>query len=345
MYLSYQTRIDALPVRHGKRLYAYFDDATIAAGRIVHMLNGQKILLTGLTGQVGGTFADQLAPRNDVYGLARFSRPGSREHAEARGIKTIVGDFATNELDGVPGDIDYVIHLAANTKPGTAEVAMTQNAEGTGFLMHKCRDAKAFIFVSNNSLYADNSDPMHKYAETDHVGGNSPHSPNYGPSKLAGEGVVRFLCRLYNLPSLIARLNVSYGSVYDDGGLPGNLLEALLNDRPIKLAKSRTTTMSPINEADMVQHLEPMIRACSVPATIVNWGGDEPVSIEEMTRYMAELIGVKPKFDFTDDGVVPNRITDTTVGKAIGLKWQVKWRDGVRNMVAARHPELKLETI
>ncbi|MDB5447033.1 MAG: dependent epimerase/dehydratase [Phenylobacterium sp.] len=309
------------------------------------MLHGRKILLTGLTGQVGGTFADALAPHNEVYGLARFSRPGSREHAEAAGVRTIVGDLAENRLDGIPNDLDVVIHLAANTKPGTAEVGMRENAEGTGFLMHRCRGAKAFIFVSNNSLYADHPDPLHRYAETDHVGGNSPHSANYGPTKLAAEGVVRFLCRLYGTPTLIARLNVSYGSVYDDGGLPGNLLEALIAGRPIKLAKSRATTMSPISETDMLRHLEPMVRACSVPATIVNWGGDEAVGIEEMARYMAELIGVEPKFDFTDEGVVPNRITDPSFGRSIGLEWRVPWRAGIKDMIQARHPELKLQAV
>lgn len=305
------------------------------------MLQGRRILLTGLTGQVGGTFADALAPHNEVFGLARFSRPGSREHAEARGVRTILGDLAENRLDGLPENLDLVIHLAANTKPGTAEVAMRENAEGTGFLMHRCRHAKGFIYVSNNSLYADHPDPMHRYVESDHVGGSSPHSANYGPSKLAGEGVARFLCRLYELPTLIARLNVSYGSVYDDGGLPGNLLEALLTERPIKLAKSRTTTMSPIHETDMLGHLEPMARACSVPATIVNWGGEEAVSIEAMARYMADLIGVEPRFEFTDEGVVPNRITDPTFGRALGFEWRVPWRDGIRRMIAARHPELK----
>jgi UDP-glucuronate 4-epimerase len=307
------------------------------------MLKGHKILLTGLTGQVGGTFADELAPHNTVYGLARYTRAGSKEHAASKGVIPIVGDFATNELDAVPGDIDYVIHLAANTKPGTAEVGMLQNAEGPGFLMHKCRRAKAFIYVSNNSLYADNPDPMHRYKETDHVGGDSPHSPNYGPTKLAGEGVVRFLCRLYDLPTLIARLNVSYGSVYDDGGLPGGILESLLAGRPIRLAKSRTTTMSPINEYDMVEHLDHFIRAAAVPAVVVNWGGDEGVAIEEMARYMAGLIGVEPKFDFTDEAVIPNRITDPTFGRSIGMQWPTKWKDGIRAMIAARHPELKLK--
>jgi nucleoside-diphosphate-sugar epimerase len=307
------------------------------------MLTGKKILLTGLTGQVGGTFADALAPHNEVWGLARFSNPGSREHAEAAGVKTVVGDLAENDFGDAPDYVDYVIHLAANTKPGTAEVGMRINAEGAGFLMHRYRGAKAFIYVSNNSLYADNPDPMHAYKETDHVGGHSPHSANYGPTKLAGEGVVRFLCRLYETPTLIARLNVSYGSVYDDGGLPGNLLESLLAGRAIRLARSRVTTMSPISEYDMLDHLDHFVRAASVPATIVNWGGDEAVSIEEMARYMADLIGVEPKFEFDDAHVIPNRITDPAFGRSLGLEWKVKWKDGIRAMIAARHPEVALK--
>ncbi len=307
------------------------------------MLKGHRILLTGLTGQVGGTFADVLAPHNEIYGLARFTQPGTRERAEALGIKTIVGDFANNQLDGVPEDIEYVIHLAANTKPGTAEVGMVQNAEGTGFLFHKCRRAKAFIYASNNTLYADNPDPMHQFKETDHVGGNSPHSPNYGPTKLAAEGVVRFLSRLYGTPSLIARLNVSYGSKYDDGGLPGNMLEALLAGRPIKLAASRRFMMSPINEYDMVEHLDVFVEKASVPTTVVNWGGDEGVSIEEMACYIADLIGVEPKFNRTDEGAIPNRILDPSFGRSLGMKWPTKWKDGVRAMIAARHPELTLK--
>jgi len=307
------------------------------------MLKGHRIVLTGLTGQVGGTFADALAGDNEVWGLARFTHPGSREHAEAAGVRTVVADFAENQFGEVPDDVDYVIHLAANTKPGTAEVAMRQNAEATGFLMHRFRNAKAFIYASNSSLYANNPDPMHAYRETDHVGGDSPHSPNYAPTKLAGEGVVRFLSRLYNLPSLIARLNVSYGSVYDDGGLPGILLESLIAGRPIRVAKSRVSTMSPISEEDMLDHLDAFVRAASVPATVVNWAGDEAVGIEEMARYMAGLIGVDPMFDYTDEAAIPNRISDPAFGRSIGMEWKIPWREGMQRMIAARHPELALK--
>lgn len=308
------------------------------------MLKGKKIVLTGLTGQVGGAFADQLAPNNEIWGLARFTAPGSRERFDKIGVKTVKGDFTKDEFGDIPDDIDYVIHLAANTKPGVAEVAMVQNAEGVGWMMHRFRNVKAFFYSSNNSLYLDNPDPMHKFVETDHVGGASPHSANYGPSKLAGEGIARFLCRLYGLPTIIARLNVSYGGNYDDGGYPGMLLDHIAEGATIRMPKTRTLTMSPIHEDDMVRQLEPMLNAASVPATIVNWGGAEPVEMEAVARYIGVLIGKEPKFEFCDEGTIPNRITDTTKGRSIGMDWQVHWKDGIRRMIQARRPDIEKKT-
>ena len=49
---------------------------------------------------------------------------------------------------------------------------------------------------------------------------------------------------------------------------------------------------SPIHDDDICAQLEPLLGAASVPATIVNWGGDEPVSVQEWSRYFGELLGV-----------------------------------------------------
>jgi UDP-glucuronate 4-epimerase len=309
----------------------------------VAMLQGHKILLTGITGQVGGALAKSLGPHNDVWGIARFSQPGTREQAESHGLKTVLGDLSKSEFDELPSNFDYVIHSAANTRPGTAEVAMVHNPEATGFLMHHCRHVKAFMHVSNSSLYLDDPDPLHKYVETDHVGGHSPHSLNYGPSKLASEGVVRTLARIYEIPTVIARLNVAYGSSQDHGGLPGILLESLLAGQPIKLPKGQPFMMSLIHVDDMVGHIEPMLNAASVPATIVNWGGDVGVSTEEWIRFMAALIGIEAKFEYVDGGIPPNRILDPTFGRKIGMEWNVDWKEGIRAMLEARHPELELK--
>jgi UDP-glucuronate 4-epimerase len=309
------------------------------------MLKGQRLLLTGLTGQVGGAFADQLAPHNQVWGLARFTRPDSRERAEQAGVRTLVGDYTTGEFPDTPPEIDYVIHVAANTKPGTAENGMVQNAEGTGLLMSRFRDVKGFIHVSASGCYMDHPDPMHLYRETDDIGGNTPFSPNYGPTKIAAEGVVRVLSRLYNIPATIARLDVSYGGNYDDGGLPGLHLDSVIEGRPIRLPAGRPCLHTPIHEDDMVRHLSAFARAASTPATTVNWGGPEGVRLEDWCRYLGELVGREPIFDFTDDSkILWGRILDTSFGRSLGMEWQVHWREGMRRMVEARHPEALVRT-
>ena len=42
------------------------------------MLKNARLLMTGLTGQLAGSIAAILAPHNEIYGLARYTRPGSR---------------------------------------------------------------------------------------------------------------------------------------------------------------------------------------------------------------------------------------------------------------------------
>ena len=219
---------------------------------------------------------------------------------------------------------------------------MVQNAEGTGLLMHHCRESKAFVHVSTLGVLSDHSDPTRKKVETDEIGGTTPHSPNYGPTKTAAEGVARTLCRLYSIPTTIARIHCAYGGVYDDGGLPGGMLTKILDRTPIRLAKSRRIHVTPVHEDDMLEHIECLVAAASVPAFIVSWGGDTPVAIEDLVRYIGELIGIEPIIEWSEQGNFPNTLVDTTRGASIGMKWNIPWKEGVRRMIQARHPELKL---
>jgi len=306
------------------------------------VLEGARILMTGMTGQVAGGVVRKLAGKYDIIGLARYSRPGSRDELEALGVRTVKGDFATGELGDVPDDIDYVVHFAANTRPGDPEFAMVQNADGTGLLMHRCRKAKAFLHVSTTGVYLDNPNPYHVYKETDPLGGSTLFSPNYGASKIAAEGIVRALSRILGLPATIARLDSGYGGPYDDGGLPGIHLDSLMAGNPIRIP-TRACMHSPIHEDDLAEHIGPLLQAASVPATIVNWGGSEAVSVEEWIRYMAALADVEPYIEHGEDWLLPNCIPDTEYGRSLGLQWKVHWKDGFRRTVAQRYPELTLK--
>src|SRR5205814_7478125 len=51
----------------------------------------------------------------------------------------------------------------------------------------------------------------------------------------------------------------------------------------------------PIHSDDIVATVPKLLDAASVPATVVNWGGEERVSVEEWCDYLAEITGVTPK--------------------------------------------------
>ena len=57
-----------------------------------------------------------------------------------------------SDLSHMP-DVDYVIHCGVNTMPKTTDIGMHDNAEGTGFLMKRYRDVKAFFHMSSDSVY------------------------------------------------------------------------------------------------------------------------------------------------------------------------------------------------
>jgi nucleoside-diphosphate-sugar epimerase len=302
------------------------------------MLKGEKILITGPAGQIATPIAKALAPDNDVWGIARFSQPGSREEVESWGVTTRKIELGTDDFGDLPDDFTTVLHLAAYIAPGNDyDGAIRVNAEGTGLLLRHCRKARAAMVMTTSSVYSPNPDPMHPYLETDPVGDAAlPGMPTYGISKLMEEGVSRACARLFEVPVVIARMNSAYGN---NGGLPASHLASLLAGEPIRL-RSNPAGYSPIHERDIVAQVEGMLSAASVPASIVNWCGDEAIAAQDWIAYMGELTGREPKIEYYEaPRSQPGIVCDTTKRMALTGPCAVTWREGVREMIEARHPE------
>ncbi|MDR7103665.1 NAD(P)-dependent oxidoreductase [Croceicoccus sp. BE223] len=305
-------------------------------------IKGKTILVTGATGQLAGAVARGLVGDNEVIALARFSAPGSREALEAAGVTCVRGDYVTRDFDEAPEKVDYVFHAAANTKPTTMDEGMRDNAEGTAFLMHRYRDAKGFLHVSATGCYAAHPDPEHVFTEDEPLGGSTYFAPMYGVSKTATEGVVRSLCRIYDLPTIIGRMNVAYGGPYFDGGLPGRQLDQLLADEPIRLQRGQRWFQAPIHEDDITRHALIMLEKATVPATIVNWGGDEGVEVEAWVRHLGRLVGKEPIFEYDDRPRAASWIGDHSRRIALGCECKVDWREGMKRMIRARRPDVTI---
>lgn len=303
------------------------------------MLRGQKILVTGVTGQIAFPIARLLAADNEVVGLARYTRSEDLQRVQEAGITPVVSDVSTGDFSQVPSDVTYVIHLAASLAPGwDYNEAIRANAEGTGLLLQHCRNAKAALVMSTHSVYRPHEDPFYVFTEESSLGEcNSLHTPTYSVSKISQEATARFAARAFELPVTIARMNASYGP---NGGLPAMHIDALAAGKPV-VTRWEPCTYSPIYEDDINVQVSALLEAATVPATIVNWGGDEVVSVQEWTAYAAELMGVPNVLEVAPvEGTLRGSVADPTRRAAITGPCTVDWREGIRRTIAARHPHL-----
>jgi nucleoside-diphosphate-sugar epimerase len=310
--------------------------ATKIARRGIGLLSDEKILITGPASQVALPIARELARSNEVYGLARFGRAKDRDPLEAHGVRCLQVDLAEGSLAEVPDDFSYVLNFAVVKSPdANFDYDLAANAEGAGRLLSHCRKAKAFLHCSSGAVYEYvGHEPR---PETAPLGDNHRGLfPTYSISKIAAESVVRFAARQCNVPTTIARLSVPYGA---NGGWPWFHLMMMKAGQPIPIHPEKPNVYNPIHEDDYIEHLEALLDAARTPALTVNWGGSEPVSIEDWCGYLSELTGLEARFHETQ-AAFGSLILDLDRMHEIVGKTRVSWRDGIRRMLEVRSPEL-----
>ena len=301
------------------------------------MLEGQKILVTGATGRVAFPIARALAKENEVWGVARFTDPGSQSRLEAVGVRPVALDVSAADFSSLPGDFTHVFHAAmASGAEGWAS-AFEMNSQASGELLYHCRAAKGFVFCSTGSIYQYQGRRALK--ETDPPGVPRLDSyGNYSFSKVAGEAVCTWVSRQFGVPLTIIRICSTYGP---EGGTPADRFDRMLAGKPIRLHPDAPNNFNPIYEDDYVAHGIRALEVADVPPVVVNWAGSETVSAEEYCTYMGELVGIEPAFTYDPTAHTALWPDVTHMHEVLG-RTTVHWRDGFRRMIEARHPELPL---
>jgi len=297
-------------------------------------MHGFKILITGPTGQVAVPIAKSLAPDNEVWGIARFRDPAAREDLERAGIRCESVNLAAGDFTRLPSDFDYVLNLAV-AKSGRWDKDLAANAESVGLLMAHCADAKAFLHCSSAAVY----DPPDDEPRTEDTALGDNHKslfPTYSISKIAGEVVARTMARALGVPTIIARLNVPYGN---NGGWPFYQMEMMLSGMTIPVPPGGPARYNPIHEDDVIATLPKLLDAASVPATTVNWCGDQTVSLQEWCTYIGSLVGRELVFEESAQALRGGPTDASRLHELAGGS-TVDWHDGIRRMVATFHPEL-----
>ncbi len=296
-------------------------------------MKSRKILVTGATGQVAGPIAENLARDNEVWAAARFSDERKKERLSAKGVRCVVHDLALGDFSDLPRDFDHVLHFAV-ARSSDFDGDFRVNAEATGALMSHCREARSFLHCSTSGVYQSNDHEI--FTEESPLGDNHRvMMPTYSISKIAAEVVVRFAAREFGLPTTIVRLNTPYGP---NGGWPFFHLMMIKNGTPIPVHSNAPSCYTLLHQDDIDRTVVGLAESATVPARIVNWCGQEHVSIEEWCAYLGSLIGVEPIFEVTDQ-TLESVMTDNRRMRELVGPAEVDWKSGLRRMVEARRPD------
>ena len=154
-------------------------------------MEDKKILVTGLTGQVARPIALDLATKNEVWGLARFTNAALREQLEQGGVRCETVDLEAGDFSSLPSDFDVVLHFAVSRAPKPDfDRDLRANAEAAGLLLGYTRPRRAFFHCSTTGVYQP--DGHNVFNESSPLGDNHRvMMPTYSIAKIAAEAVVR----------------------------------------------------------------------------------------------------------------------------------------------------------
>jgi nucleoside-diphosphate-sugar epimerase len=299
------------------------------------MLKGEKVLITGITGKIAFPIARSLAGENEVWGVARLQKAVDHGRLADAGIKPVALDMSVGDFTALPDDFTYVFHAAVDPGLGDWRECVRTNAHYAGDLLYHCRAAKGLVYCSTGSIYAYQG--QRPLTEADPPG--VPHRGNYSFSKVSAESVCTWISTHFGIPLTIIRICSTYGPL---GGAPAERLEAILQRRPIALHPDAPNNYNPIYEDDYVALGIRAMEVATIPPVVVNWAGSETVSIEDYCTYMGELVGIEPVFEYSTEAHTPLWPDVNYMHEVLG-RTTVHWRDGMRRMIGARHPELDLK--
>lgn len=295
-------------------------------------LSGRKVLITGASGLMAFPIAVNLARSNEVYAVARFSNPGQREQLDAAGVRTIAFDIAGPDLSPLPKSVDVVFNFAVAPQPtvdspeARAKVYEV-NVAAVGRLASHYRDCEAFVHGSSGSTYAYQGErPLRE----DDPYGLHTAMETYAASKIGSEFLLRHLSQEYSMPVVVLRIFSLYGP---RGGAITQRIDRVAQGLPVSVYPGVKNVYTPIYEDDYVEKAIASAAIARTPAEIINFGGTEPVTIQEYCEMAGELLGKKPIFEPTSVAY-PIWADTTRMVERLG-PCRIPVREGVRRLVEA----------
>jgi len=291
-----------------------------------------NLLVTGANGFIGKALLAQLNTQHEIFGLVRDSSKclelenvSYREHDLTRKL----------DINSLPKEIDAVVHLAQSNQyrnfPDGMQDMADVNISGLVDVLEYARKANCqyFLNFSSGSVYSTN--PEEQTEESD----VKPQSA-YPLTKLIGEQITELYSDFFTTLNL--RLFFPYGPG-QRGMLIPNLVNAVRSGNPIGIqGNSGGLKLCPI-------YIDDVISVCSrcleeKEAGIMNVGGPDTLSLQDIGTQIAQTEGLKASFDVNSDATPAEFIpTLENMKRLLGDQSLTRFNEGIVKTMKHDHDQ------
>jgi nucleoside-diphosphate-sugar epimerase len=265
-----------------------------------------KVLVTGANGLLGRELCKVLSQVHDVIGIVHspVENPISK-------VDYVVMDLSKSlDFTALPTNIDIVFHLAQSSHfrdfPRGTKDTFQINTSCTLDLLEYCRIAngRRFFLASTGGVYGGQSGPIPE------AGLLIPPSEIgfYFASKLAAEMFSSTYRQVFDVTVL--RFFFMYGPLQKSDMFLPRLVHSVINGREITINESGGIRVNPILVDDVANLLSSFLDKELPP--VINIGGADVVSIQEIANRIGELTSRTPKF-VKQSNVVTDVIADIRI--------------------------------
>lgn len=305
-------------------------------------------LITGCAGFIGSNLTDKLLENKDnkligVDNLNSFYAKKIKEKNIESALKNRNFIFMENDLLDIKNlndifndyNIDSTIHLAGygGVRPSidNPRLYIDNNITATLNILEcmKKYEVKNIIFASSSSVYGNSKENI--FTETLKV--SEPISP-YAMTKLACEELLYTYHKLYNINVMALRFFTVYGRRQRPDLAIYKFTKLIFEDKPIPVFGDGSTKRDYTYIDDII---EGIISAINYKDNnyyeIINLGGGEPVSLEEMINIIENTIGKKAIIErkSMQKGDVMKTAADITKAKKLlNFSPFTRFKDGIK---------------
>jgi len=299
-----------------------------------------RCLITGGAGFVGSALANRLVEMGHQVRVLDDLSGGDQSRLDPRVVFTRGDTRDIPKLWTLLRGVDCVYHLAARVYVEESIAYPVEyndvNVGGTVSLLTAVRDArvKRLILASSGAAYGAQAEQPIKESAPLH-----PDSP-YAVSKMAAEGYVQALGRLYGIETVILRIFNVYGPGQP---LPPShppvipkLLQQALTGGSVVIYGQGTQTRDFIYIADAVQALAAAGLTQDIHGLIANVGSGQEVSINQLVDAIEAVTGKRAYrlYSSAESGGVRRLVADITLARQqLGFKPKYDLAKGLRELL------------